>query len=136
MHTNWNINVSFVIHVNFDHAWAEHYPVTLKYHIMLYNVTFYHTCPCSFVIGFVELSIPCLVSIYAVCALYFVSCALILLKWHSRQHNHWTTLNLSVCIFIWKVHLVTLLPHAMSLISCASSGTLRTGYCPNIETYT
>ena len=29
MHTNWNINVSFVIHVNFDHAWAEHYSVTL-----------------------------------------------------------------------------------------------------------
>ena len=29
MTTDWNINVSFVIHVNFDHAWAEHYPVTL-----------------------------------------------------------------------------------------------------------
>ena len=26
---NWNINVSFIIHVNFDHAWVEHYPVTL-----------------------------------------------------------------------------------------------------------
>ena len=26
---NWDINVSFVIHMNFDHAWAEHYPVTL-----------------------------------------------------------------------------------------------------------
>ena len=26
---NWNITVSFIIHVNFDHAWAEHYPVTL-----------------------------------------------------------------------------------------------------------
>ena len=25
----WNINVLFIIHVNFDHAWAEHYPVTL-----------------------------------------------------------------------------------------------------------
>ena len=21
---NWNITVSFIIHVNFDHAWAEH----------------------------------------------------------------------------------------------------------------
>ena len=30
IHTNWNINVSFAIHVNFDHAWAEHYPITLK----------------------------------------------------------------------------------------------------------
>ena len=27
---NWNITVSFIIHVNFDHAWAEHYPVTLN----------------------------------------------------------------------------------------------------------
>ena len=27
---NWNITVSFIIHVNFDHAWAEHYPVTLS----------------------------------------------------------------------------------------------------------
>ena len=27
---NWNIAVSFIIYVNFDHAWAEHYPVTLK----------------------------------------------------------------------------------------------------------
>ena len=26
---NWDINVSFIFHVNFDHAWAEHYPVTL-----------------------------------------------------------------------------------------------------------
>ena len=26
---NWNINVLFIIHVNFDCAWAEHYPVTL-----------------------------------------------------------------------------------------------------------
>ena len=26
---NWAITVSFIIHVNFDHAWAEHYPVTL-----------------------------------------------------------------------------------------------------------
>ena len=23
-------NVSFIIHVNFDHAWAGHYPITLK----------------------------------------------------------------------------------------------------------
>ena len=22
MHTNWNINVSFVVHVNFDHVWG------------------------------------------------------------------------------------------------------------------
>ena len=27
---NWNITVSFIIHVNFDHAWAEHYPITLS----------------------------------------------------------------------------------------------------------
>ena len=26
---NWNITVSFIIHVTFDHAWAEHHPVTL-----------------------------------------------------------------------------------------------------------
>ena len=25
MEKNWNINVTFIIHVNFDHAWAEHY---------------------------------------------------------------------------------------------------------------
>ena len=29
MDKNWNITVSFNIHVNFDHAWAEHYLVTL-----------------------------------------------------------------------------------------------------------
>ena len=27
---NWNINVSFIIHVNFDHARAEHYPIALN----------------------------------------------------------------------------------------------------------
>ena len=27
---NWNINILFIIHVNFDHEWAEHHPVTLK----------------------------------------------------------------------------------------------------------
>ena len=27
---SWNITVSFIIHVNFDHAWAEHYPVTIR----------------------------------------------------------------------------------------------------------
>lgn len=27
---NWEINFSFVIHVNLEHAWAEHYPVTLN----------------------------------------------------------------------------------------------------------
>ena len=26
---NWNVAVSLIIHVNFDHAWVEHYPVTL-----------------------------------------------------------------------------------------------------------
>ena len=26
---NWNINVLSIIHVNFDHAWAGHYPATL-----------------------------------------------------------------------------------------------------------
>ena len=25
---NWNITVSFIIHVNFDHVWVEYYPVT------------------------------------------------------------------------------------------------------------
>ena len=29
MDKNWNTTVSFIIHVNFDHAWAEHYPITL-----------------------------------------------------------------------------------------------------------
>ena len=28
-HADWNINISFIIHVDFDHVWAEHYPVTL-----------------------------------------------------------------------------------------------------------
>ena len=27
---NWDINVSFIIHVNFDHSWVEHYLVMLK----------------------------------------------------------------------------------------------------------
>ena len=27
---NWNITVSFIIYVNFDHVWAEHYPVSLS----------------------------------------------------------------------------------------------------------
>ena len=27
---NWNITVLFIIHVNIDRAWAEHYPVTLS----------------------------------------------------------------------------------------------------------
>ena len=26
-HTDWNINILFIIHVDFDHAWVEHYPV-------------------------------------------------------------------------------------------------------------
>ena len=26
---NWNITISYIIHVNFDHVWAEHYPITL-----------------------------------------------------------------------------------------------------------
>ena len=30
MDKNWNIAVSFIIHVNFDHAWAEHCPLTLR----------------------------------------------------------------------------------------------------------
>ena len=29
MDKNWNITVSFNIHMNFDHMWAEHYRVTL-----------------------------------------------------------------------------------------------------------
>ena len=32
---NWNITVSFIIHVNFDHAWAEHYPATLIVLVLL-----------------------------------------------------------------------------------------------------
>ena len=36
---NWNITVSSIIHVNFDHAWAEHYPVTLNGS----QYTFYYT---------------------------------------------------------------------------------------------
>ena len=27
---NWNITVSFIIHMNCDHAWAKYYPVTLN----------------------------------------------------------------------------------------------------------
>ena len=33
-HTDWNINISFIIHEDFDHAWAEHYPVTLPTTLM------------------------------------------------------------------------------------------------------
>ena len=29
-HTDWNINIPFIIHVDFDHVWAEHYPVALN----------------------------------------------------------------------------------------------------------
>ena len=29
MDKNWNITVAFIVHVNFDYAWMEHYPVTL-----------------------------------------------------------------------------------------------------------
>jgi hypothetical protein len=29
VYKNWNIRVSFIIYVNFDHAWVEHHPVTL-----------------------------------------------------------------------------------------------------------
>ena len=34
---NWDINVSFIIHVNFDHVWAEHYPVTLILAVCMVN---------------------------------------------------------------------------------------------------
>ena len=27
---NWSMTISFIIYVNFDHVWAEHYPVTLS----------------------------------------------------------------------------------------------------------
>ena len=27
----YKFNVSFIIHVNFDHAWAEHYSITLNF---------------------------------------------------------------------------------------------------------
>ena len=30
MHTNWNRNVPFIIPMDFDHVWAEHYPITLN----------------------------------------------------------------------------------------------------------
>ena len=29
VHTDWNINVSFIIHVDFKHTWAKHYPVII-----------------------------------------------------------------------------------------------------------
>ena len=32
MDKNWHIAVSFIIHENFDHAWAEYYPVTINDH--------------------------------------------------------------------------------------------------------
>ena len=35
MHTDLNINVSFVVQVNFDHAWAEHCPITLIYYYII-----------------------------------------------------------------------------------------------------
>ena len=39
MDKNWNITVSFIIHVNFDHTWAEHYPVTLILLVLLCSST-------------------------------------------------------------------------------------------------
>ena len=33
VHKNWNINGSFIIQVNFDHVWAEHYPVAELPHL-------------------------------------------------------------------------------------------------------
>ena len=41
MDKNRNITVSFIIHVNFDHAWAEHYPVTLSATFMLLSIYMY-----------------------------------------------------------------------------------------------
>ena len=43
MHKNWNITVLFIIHEDFDRAWAEHYPVTLS--------------------AFLAIHVPCLVPI-------------------------------------------------------------------------
>ena len=39
IHKNWNITVSFIIHEDFDHAWAEHYPVTLNYLFVVIEAT-------------------------------------------------------------------------------------------------
>ena len=36
---NWNITVSFIIHVNFDHAWVEHYPVSLSEFDLIRHLT-------------------------------------------------------------------------------------------------
>ena len=33
-HIDWNINISFITHIDFDHAWTEHYPVTLRNNII------------------------------------------------------------------------------------------------------
>ena len=38
---NWNITVSFIIHVNFDHVWVEHYPVTLILRVYFCAFNFY-----------------------------------------------------------------------------------------------
>ena len=43
---NWNITVSFIIHMNFDHAWAEHYPVTLSTRVAL--IIFFVRFTCRF----------------------------------------------------------------------------------------
>ena len=36
-HTDWNTNISFIIHVDFGHAWAEHYLVTLSELVVFCN---------------------------------------------------------------------------------------------------
>ena len=54
---NWNITASFIIHVNFDHAWAEHYPVTLMFvrqfchghYIQLYLVSIHNVITFLFI---------------------------------------------------------------------------------------
>ena len=41
---NWNITASFIIHVNFDHVWAEHYLVTLTRVRIRTRVKLTHLC--------------------------------------------------------------------------------------------
>ena len=49
MDKNWNLSISFIIHVSFDHAWAEHYPKTLRYANKI--IITLHTCARGKAIG-------------------------------------------------------------------------------------
>ena len=63
-HTDWRINISFIIHEDFDRAQADHYPVTL--------ITCIYTCnrvvvlPEKSGIGVMKVSsIPLLLAVHA-----------------------------------------------------------------------